>query len=72
MRGLPERIKAQSMLPLIHSLSTPNDVQRGSAIPSLRFQSALAQGMAQPVEVAHINKALIERYVADLQTLGLI
>lgn len=72
MRGLPERIKTQSMLPLIHSLSSPSSVQRGSAIPSHRFQIALAQGHAQPREAAQITASLIGRYVEDLQTLGII
>ncbi|AOE86174.1 SDR family oxidoreductase [Pseudomonas sp. TCU-HL1] len=72
MRDLPERVRTQSMLPLLHSLSCPTRVQRGSTIPSMKLQSALAQGSRQPFEVPKIERALIARYVSDLQALGLI
>jgi fatty acid CoA ligase FadD9 len=48
MRDLPDRVKAQSMLPLIHSLSIPLTPQAGSAIPSDKFQLALTQLDAGP------------------------
>jgi fatty acid CoA ligase FadD9 len=72
LRGLPDLIKSQSILPLLHGFASPHSAHRGSTIPSDRFQSAIAQGHHQPLEVARIDKALIERYVADLRALGLL
>lgn len=72
MRSLPERERAKSMLPLLHSLSTPAKVQRGSSISSARFQSALALDNSLPVTVPMLDQLFIERYVSGLQALGLI
>jgi fatty acid CoA ligase FadD9 len=72
MRDMPERLKAHSMLPLIHSLSAPLAVQAGSTIPSDKFRSALAKDDTAPSEVPQLNKQLISRYLADLQALDLV
>lgn len=72
LRDLPEVVKAQSMLPLLHSLAQPAKVQRGSAMSSTRLQLALSEGSRLPVEVPRIDRPLIDRYVSDLQALGFI
>ena len=72
LRTLPEALRAQSILPLLHSLSAPATVQRGSPIPSGRLQAALAQGALEPFEVPRLDNALIARYMDDLRTLDLI
>jgi fatty acid CoA ligase FadD9 len=72
LRTLPEPLRAQSILPLLHSLSEPARVQRGSPIPSGHLQAALAQGALEPFEVPRLDKALIARYVDDLRALDLI
>ena len=72
LRNLPEALKAQSVLPLLHSLAKPTKVQRGSPISSIRLQSALAEGSGLPVGVPRIDRLLIDRYVSDLRALGFI
>lgn len=69
LRQLPERLKAQSMLPLLSSVASPSPVQAGSALPSNRFQDALRQAGAG--EVAQVSEALVQRYLIDLKALGL-
>lgn len=72
LRDLPDVVRAQSMLPLLHSLAKPTNVQRGSSISSTRLQLALTKGTRLPVVVPGVDQLLIDRYVSDLQALGLI
>jgi fatty acid CoA ligase FadD9 len=71
MRDLPERLRAHSILPLLHGLATPIAVQRGSSIPSGNLQMALTQGSNHPFEVPRIDRALIARYIVDLESFRL-
>ena len=72
LRNLPEHERAGSILPLIHGLSTQQDIQPGAPVASEKFRAALALGTTRPLEVPKIDKALIRRYIDDLQRLGLI
>ncbi len=73
LRGLPERERTQSVLPLLNAYRTPTAPAGGAIAPSARFQGAVCavkdvvgQGVPQ------INPNLIEKYIRDLKQLRLI
>ncbi|MEH3156459.1 MAG: thioester reductase domain-containing protein [Gordonia paraffinivorans] len=72
IRGLPERIRQASVAPLMDAYRTPQEPERGSAIPSARFVAAVADaGLGDGGEIPHLSHALITKYVSDLRSLGL-
>jgi fatty acid CoA ligase FadD9 len=45
----------------------------GSAVPAERFREAVrAAGIGGGTDIPHLSRPLIEKYVTDLQGLGLI
>lgn len=69
MRALPERQRAQSVLTVLDVYRQPMPAVAGSAVPDERFQTAVEKsGRAIP----HLSQQLIDKYLVDLERLGLL
>ncbi|SPM36796.1 oxidoreductase, partial [Mycobacterium rhizamassiliense] len=69
MRALPERQRAQSVLAVLDVYREPMVAIAGSPVPGAQFQSAVEHsGRAIP----HVSQQLIEKYLADLERLGVL
>ncbi|GBG38808.1 carboxylic acid reductase [Mycobacterium montefiorense] len=69
MRALPERERAQSVLTVLDVYREPMLAIAGSPVPGAQFQSAVEHsGRAIP----HVSQQLIEKYLADLQRIGVL
>lgn len=69
MRALPEAQRAQSVLKVLDVYREPMSPVPGSPVPGERFQSAV-QGSGRAIP--HVSKELIEKYLVDLERLGLL
>ncbi|MFH8346402.1 SDR family oxidoreductase [Streptomyces sp. NPDC018045] len=73
MRGLPERRRQHSLLPLLHAFAEPEDPLPGSALPAHRFRAAVrAAALTEENDTPHLSQDLITKYVADLRTRHLL
>jgi len=73
LRNLPERQRQASLLPLLISFRHPQPALAGAFAPTQRFQTAVAHtGIGADGEIPHINRAIIEKYLSDLELLGLL
>ncbi|WP_158884832.1 carboxylic acid reductase [Amycolatopsis anabasis] len=73
IRALPEKQRQHSLLPLLHAFERPEAAVRGSAIPAERFHAAVQAAKIGPdKDIPHLSAALIDKYVTDLQRLGLL
>lgn len=73
IRGLPERQRQASLLPLLHNYQRPQPPIRGSAAPTDRFRSAVQDAKIGPdKDIPHITPEVIVKYVTDLRLLGLL
>lgn len=71
LRALPDKQRRYSLLPLMRAWRSPATPMAGSAIPAERFREAVrAAGIG--TDIPHLSRPLIEKYVTDLQDLGLI
>lgn len=69
MRALPEAQRARSVLAVLDVYREPMAPVSGSPVPGERFHSAVqASGRTVP----HLSKGLIEKYLADLERLGVL
>lgn len=69
MAALPERQRAQSVLAVLGVYREPMLAIAGSPVPGAQFQSAVEHsGRAIP----HVSQQLIEKYLADLEHLGVL
>ncbi|HWS94265.1 MAG TPA: thioester reductase domain-containing protein, partial [Mycobacterium sp.] len=69
MGALPERQRAQSVFTVLDVYREPMTAVAGSPIPGERFQTAVqVSGRTIP----HLSKELIEKYLADLEQLGVL
>ncbi|MFE4830169.1 carboxylic acid reductase [Streptomyces sp. NPDC056672] len=70
MRALPEEQRQYSALPLIHGFKQPEEVIRGSFIPSGRFRAAVQAAKIGPAEdIPRLSPSLITKYATDLKRL---
>jgi fatty acid CoA ligase FadD9 len=69
MRALPQRQRAQSVLKVLEVYREPMAPVPGSPVPGERFQSAV-QGSGRAIP--HLSKELIEKYLVDLERLGVL
>ncbi|WP_305129409.1 carboxylic acid reductase [Streptomyces sp. MnatMP-M17] len=70
MRALPEGQRQHSALPLIHGFEQPENVIRGSFIPSGRFRAAVQAAKIGPAEdIPRLSPSLIRKYATDLKRL---
>ncbi|GCD40610.1 carboxylic acid reductase [Streptomyces paromomycinus] len=73
MRGLPDRQRQHSLLPLLHAFTKPEEPLPGSALPAQRFRAAVrAASLAGEADIPHLSQDLITKYVADLRAQHLL
>ncbi|QIS19551.1 carboxylic acid reductase [Nocardia terpenica] len=73
MRGLPDRQKQHSVLPLLHAYQYPATPICGVALPAKKFQSAVqAAGLGPDNDIPHLTPALAEKYTNDLKLRNLL
>ena len=73
LRALPEQQRQQSVLPLLHAYRRPEAPVQGSLAPAEAFQAAVrAAKIGVDQDVPHLTPALIEKYVIDLEELGVL
>lgn len=73
MRGLPERQRQASLLPLLHNYQRPQPPIRGSIAPTDRFRKAVQDAkIGHDKDIPHVTREVIVKYVTDLQLLGLL
>jgi fatty acid CoA ligase FadD9 len=69
MRALPEQQRQHSLINVMDAYRHPQQAASGAAVPSERFQKALA---AVGLEPPHMSKSLIDKYISDLKLLDLV
>ncbi len=73
MRGLPERQRRSSILPLLHAFAEPAPPTFGSRLPTDRFRAAVKAANVVPGnEIPHLDAALVTKYADDLRLLDLL
>ena len=69
MRALPERQRAHSVLTVLDVYREPMVAVSGSPVPGARFEAAVRECGR---EIPHLSKELIEKYLADLERVGVL
>lgn len=73
LRNLPERQRQASLLPLLVSYRHPQLPVRGAFASTQRFETAVAEEhVGSNGKIPHIGKPVIEKYLSDLELLGLL
>ncbi|MGI5341693.1 carboxylic acid reductase [Streptomyces sp. CA-181903] len=73
LRGLPDRLKRHSLLPLLHAFAEPAQPLAGSALPADRFRAAVrAATLDDENDIPRLSPDLITKYVTDLRAHRLI
>ncbi|OBI84847.1 carboxylic acid reductase, partial [Mycobacterium sp. 1245805.9] len=73
LRGLPEKQRNASLLPLLHNYQKPQQPINGSMAPTDRFRAAVQDAKIGPdKDIPHVSPQIIAKYVSDLQLLGLL
>ncbi|QBS38798.1 carboxylic acid reductase [Nocardia sp. CS682] len=73
IRGLPEKQRNASVLPLLRAYSHQRPPVRGSLLPAKKFQAAVQTSNITPEhDIPHLSSALIDKYVSDLRLLQLL
>ena len=73
LRALPEKQRQHSVLPLLNAYQKPEKPLRGAPAPTDVFREAVQTAkIGADKGIPHISAPLIDKYVADLQLLGLI
>ncbi|HSV47726.1 MAG TPA: carboxylic acid reductase [Ramlibacter sp.] len=73
LRGLPEKQRQQSSLPLIHQLRRPMPAQSGASVSASRFRAdVLARGVGAQGDIPHLSRAFIGKVMEDLRHLAMI
>ncbi|HEY0228186.1 MAG TPA: thioester reductase domain-containing protein, partial [Mycobacterium sp.] len=73
LRGLPEKQRNASLLPLLHNYQKPDHPIRGSMAPTDRFRAAVQDAKVGPdKDIPHISPQIIAKYISDLRLLGLL
>jgi fatty acid CoA ligase FadD9 len=71
LRALPDR--QQSVLPLLNAYAKPEKPIRGAIAPTEVFHAAVrAAKVGADKDIPHLSRHLIDKYVSDLQHLGVI
>ncbi len=72
LRGLPEKQRNSSLLPLLHNYQTPQKSINGPMAPIERFRAAVQDAKVGPnKDIPHVTPAVIVKYVTDLRLHGL-
>jgi fatty acid CoA ligase FadD9 len=73
LRGLPEKQRHASLLPLLHNYQKPEKPITGSMAPTDRFRAAVQDAKVGPdKDIPHISPQIIAKYISDLRLLGLL
>ncbi|WP_156661073.1 thioester reductase domain-containing protein, partial [Mycobacterium sp. 852002-51163_SCH5372311] len=73
LRGLPEKQRNSSLLPLLHNYQKPQNPINGSIAPTDRFRTAVRDAkIGVDKDIPHITPPIIAKYVSDLRLLGLL
>lgn len=73
MRSLPENQRKSSLLPLMSAYAQPGQPTQGTGMPAETFRAAVqSAGIGISGDVPHVTEALIDKYVSDLERLGLL
>ncbi|WP_067674966.1 carboxylic acid reductase [Nocardia miyunensis] len=73
LRGLPDRQRHASLLPLLHNYRKPEHPVNGSPAPVDHFRAAVKKNKIGPEkDIPHISPPVIVEYVTDLELLGLL
>ncbi|AMT73872.1 carboxylic acid reductase [Mycobacteroides immunogenum] len=78
IRGLPEKQKQHSLLPLLHAFEQPSGAEDHGVVPAKRFQHAVQAAGIGPAgqdgttDIPHLSQQLIVKYAKDLEQLGLL
>ncbi len=73
LRALPEKQRQRSVLPLLDAYRKPEQPLRGAPAPTDVFREAVqAAKIGADEDIPHISATLIEKYIADLEHLGLL
>ncbi|BCZ20289.1 carboxylic acid reductase [Mycobacterium senriense] len=73
LKTLPEKQRRHSVLPLLGAYREPEMPLRGAPTPTEEFQTAVrAARIGADKDIPHLSAALIDKYVTDLQHLGLL
>lgn len=73
MKSLPENQRKNSVLPLLSAYAHPAAPASATAMPADKFRAAVQSGgIGIDNDVPHLTEALIDKYVADLDQLGLL
>jgi fatty acid CoA ligase FadD9 len=73
LRTLPEKQRQHSVLPLLNAYRKPEQPLRGAPAPTQMFRDAVqAAKIGADGDIPHLSASLIEKYIADLQHLGVL
>jgi fatty acid CoA ligase FadD9 len=73
LRALPEKQRQQTVLPLLNAYQKPEKPLRGASAPTGVFHAAVrAAKIGAGKDIPHLSAPLIDKYVTDLQHLGLL
>jgi fatty acid CoA ligase FadD9 len=73
LRALPDKQRQHSVLPLLDAYRKPETPLRGAPAPTDVFRGAVqAAKIGADQDIPHLSEALIDKYVSDLQLLGLV
>ena len=73
LRGLPEKQRHASLLPLLHNYQRPEHPINGSLAPADHFRAAVQDNKIGPdKDIPHVSAAVIVKYITDLELLDLL
>ncbi|WP_445165979.1 carboxylic acid reductase [Mycolicibacterium sp. Dal123E01] len=73
LKGLPDKQRHQSVLPLLHAYSHPERPVRGALAPTDGFRAQVrAAKVGADADIPHIDGELIRKYARDVEYLGLV
>jgi fatty acid CoA ligase FadD9 len=73
LKALPDKQRQHSVLPLLNAYRDPAKPVRGAVAPAAVFHAAArAAKIGNGEDIPHLSADLINKYVTDLQYLGLI
>jgi fatty acid CoA ligase FadD9 len=73
LRGLPDKQRQASLLPLLHNYQRPEHPINGSLAPADHFRAAVQDHKIGPEkDIPHVSAPVIVKYLTDLELLGLL
>jgi fatty acid CoA ligase FadD9 len=73
LTALPEKQRSHTVLPLLHAYRIPQAPLLGAPAPTDLFHTAVRDARVGPdSDIPRISRELVEKYVTDLQNLGLL